>query len=48
MSNLFVPSRPAATPTIYAFAGTHPDHAGLLKVGDTERDESPSPEWNWA
>ena len=35
--NLFFPPRPAATPTIYAFASTHPDHAGLLKVGYTER-----------
>jgi hypothetical protein len=26
----FFPPRPPATPTIYAFAGTHPDHAGLL------------------
>jgi len=33
----FFPPRPAATPTIYAFASTHPDHAGLLKVGYTER-----------
>ncbi len=33
----FCPPRPAATPTIYAFASTHPDHAGLLKVGYTER-----------
>ena len=33
----FFPPRPAATPTIYAFASTHPDHAGLLKVGCTER-----------
>ncbi len=33
----FFPSRPAATPTIYAYASTHPDHAGLLKVGYTER-----------
>ena len=33
----FFPARPAATPTIYAFASTHPDHAGLLKVGYTER-----------
>ncbi|MBX3387197.1 MAG: GIY-YIG nuclease family protein [Phycisphaeraceae bacterium] len=32
----FFPSRPGATPTIYAFASTHPDHAGLLKVGYTE------------
>ena len=33
----FFPSRPPAAPTIYAFASTHPDHAGLLKVGYTER-----------
>ena len=33
----FFPNRPAATPTIYAFASTHQDHAGLLKVGYTER-----------
>ena len=33
----FFPNRPAASPTIYAFASTHPDHAGLLKVGYTER-----------
>lgn len=33
----FFPPRPPATPTIYAFASTHPDHAGLLKVGYTER-----------
>ena len=25
----FFPPRPPATPTIYAFAGTHADHAGL-------------------
>ncbi len=36
-SSDFFPPRPAATPTIYAFASTHPDHAGLLKVGYTER-----------
>jgi hypothetical protein len=36
----FFPPRPAAKPTIYAFASTHPDHAGLLKVGYTERDAS--------
>lgn len=35
--NDFFPLRPAARPTIYAFASTHPDHAGLLKVGYTER-----------
>jgi hypothetical protein len=34
----FFPSRPPAKPTIYAFASTHPDHAGLLKVGYTERE----------
>jgi Meiotically up-regulated gene 113 len=33
----FFPARPPATPTIYAFASTHPDHVGLLKVGYTER-----------
>lgn len=33
----FFPPRPAAAPTIYAFASTHPDHAGLLKVGYAER-----------
>ena len=31
----FFPPRPHAAPTIYAFASTHPDHAGLLKVGYT-------------
>lgn len=38
MSTDFFPNRPAAAPTIYAFASTHPDHAGLLKVGYTERE----------
>jgi len=33
----FFPPRPAANPTIYAFASTHHDHTGLLKVGYTER-----------
>lgn len=37
MDSVLFPPRPAATPTIYAFASTHPDHAGLLKVGYTER-----------
>lgn len=37
MNDSFFPQRPAATPTIYAFASTHPDHMGLLKVGYTER-----------
>jgi|GEM_PF-2418608 len=31
----FFPPRPSATPTIYAYASTHPDHAGLLKVRGT-------------
>ncbi len=30
----FFPPRPPATPTIYAFASTHPDHAG--HVGTAE------------
>ncbi|MCC7087461.1 MAG: GIY-YIG nuclease family protein [Pirellulales bacterium] len=34
----FFPPRPLAAPTIYAYASTHPDHAGLLKVGYTERE----------
>ncbi len=34
----FFPPRPGATPTIYAYASTHPDHKGLLKVGYTERN----------
>jgi len=33
----FFHPRPPATPTIYALAGTHPDHAELLKVGYTAR-----------
>lgn len=36
----FFPSRPTAKPTIYAFASTHQDHVGLLKVGYTEREAS--------
>ena len=34
----FFPPRPGAAPTIYAYASTHPDHKGLLKVGYTERN----------
>ncbi|MCA9244396.1 MAG: GIY-YIG nuclease family protein, partial [Phycisphaerales bacterium] len=34
----FFPSRPTTTPTIYAFASTHQEHKGLLKVGYTERN----------
>ncbi|MFN4242482.1 MAG: GIY-YIG nuclease family protein [Tepidisphaerales bacterium] len=33
----FFPSRPLTTPAIYAFSVTHAEHAGLLKVGYTER-----------
>jgi hypothetical protein len=39
----FFPPRPAATPTIYAFASTHPAHAGLLKVGYTGRSRVEGP-----
>ncbi|MCA9292799.1 MAG: GIY-YIG nuclease family protein [Phycisphaerales bacterium] len=38
MSSAFFPQRPSATPTIYAYSSTHQDHAGLLKVGYTERN----------
>lgn len=38
MNSSFFPPRPGATPTIYAYASTHPDHKGLLKVGYTERN----------
>ncbi len=34
----FFPLRPGAAPTIYAYASTHPDHKGLLKIGYTERN----------
>jgi len=37
-TNGFFPPRPGAAPTIYAYASTHPDHKGLLKVGYTERN----------
>jgi hypothetical protein len=36
----FFPRRPVCKPTIYAFASTHQDHVGLLKVGYTEREAS--------
>ena len=36
IDDFFLP-RPPAAPTIYAFASAHPDHAGLLKVGCTEK-----------
>ncbi|GAB4421677.1 MAG: GIY-YIG nuclease family protein [Anaerolineales bacterium] len=37
MSNDFFPPRPAAAPKIYAYADTHPQYAGLLKVGYTTK-----------
>jgi len=37
MSNDFFPPRPEARPTIYAYEDTHPQFAGLLKVGYTTR-----------
>jgi hypothetical protein len=33
MSNAFFPPRPESRPTIYAYEDTHPQFAGLLKVG---------------
>ena len=39
----FFPPRPGTTPTIYAYAITEPDHAGLLKVGYTERNAAVMP-----
>jgi hypothetical protein len=38
MSSEFFPARPPATPKIYAYADSHPQYAGLLKVGYTTRD----------
>ncbi len=38
MSNGFFPARPAAAPKIYAYEDTHPQYAGLLKVGYTTKD----------
>ncbi len=40
MNESFFPKRPSAAPKIYAFASTHQDHVGLLKVGYTEREAS--------
>lgn len=45
MNTDFFPPRPPATPTTYAFASTHPDDAGLLKVGYTERAAAGSAGW---
>ncbi len=38
MSSEFFPPRPPARPVIYAYEDTHPDYAGLLKVGYTTVD----------
>src|SRR2546428_5960175 len=38
MSNDFFPPRPESRPTIYAYADTNPQYAGLLKVGYTTVD----------
>ncbi len=38
MSKEFFPPRPSSKPTIYAYEDTHPQYAGLLKVGYTTVD----------
>jgi T5orf172 domain/Type III restriction enzyme, res subunit len=38
MTNNFFPPRPECLPRIYAYEDTHPQYAGLLKVGFTARD----------
>jgi len=38
MSNGFFPPRPKAAPKIYAYQDTHPQYAGLLKIGYTTRE----------
>ncbi|MHB9026404.1 MAG: GIY-YIG nuclease family protein [Armatimonadota bacterium] len=38
MSQEFFPPRPASRPTVYAYEDTHPQYAGLLKVGYTTVD----------
>ncbi|MEW6651411.1 MAG: GIY-YIG nuclease family protein [Chloroflexota bacterium] len=38
MSNGFFPPRPEAAPKIYAYEDTHPQYAGLLKIGYTTKD----------
>src|SRR4051812_29112138 len=38
MSREFFPPRPPSRPTIYAYEDTHPQYAGLLKVGYTTKD----------
>jgi hypothetical protein len=34
----FFPQKPEASPTIYSYESTHPQHKGMLKVGFTLRD----------
>ncbi len=38
MSKDFFPPRPAVVPKIYAYEDTHPQYAGLLKIGYTTKD----------
>ena len=38
MSKDFFPPRPGVQPKIYAYEDTHPQYAGLLKVGYTTKD----------
>lgn len=38
MNNEFFPSRPPSQPKIYAYEDTHPQYAGMLKVGYTTID----------
>ena len=38
MPKEFFPPRPVARPTIYAYVDTHPQYAGLLKIGYTAGD----------
>ena len=38
MSNDFFPERPKVEPKIYAYEDTHPQYAGLLKIGYTTKD----------
>ncbi len=38
IADKFFPPRPASRPTIYAYADTNPQYAGLLKVGYTTAD----------
>ncbi|MGB9591027.1 MAG: GIY-YIG nuclease family protein, partial [Candidatus Kryptoniota bacterium] len=37
MSKEFFPLRPKVEPKIYAYEDTHPDYAGLLKIGYTTK-----------